>query len=96
MRMATSPHHTNPRSATLDFWRQTSSIDDYKRIQAKRRLQTNRPTSSNQQKSWIFHFFAFNGFQFNGSRSVKKASFIRGCSSCLVILKLTRFITYKL
>ena len=95
MRMATSPHHTNPRSATLDFWRQTSSIDDYKRIQAKRRLQTNRPTSSNQQKSWIFHFFAFNGFQFNGSRSVKKASFIRGCSSCLVILKLTRFISLE-
>ena len=50
MRLATSPHHTNPRSATLDFWRQTSSIDSYKQIQAKRRVQTNRPTSSNQQK----------------------------------------------
>ena len=21
MRIATAPHHTNPRSATLDFWR---------------------------------------------------------------------------
>ena len=56
MRMATSPHHTNPRSATLDFWRKTSSIDDYKLIQAKRRLQTNRPTSSNQQKLGFFNF----------------------------------------
>ena len=23
MRIATAPHHTNPRSATLDFWRKT-------------------------------------------------------------------------
>lgn len=50
MRLATAPHHTNPRSATLDFWRRTSSIDSYRHIQAKRRQQTNRPTSSNQQK----------------------------------------------
>ena len=44
MRMATSVHHTNPRSATLDFWRKTTRFDDYKMIQAKRRAQMNRPT----------------------------------------------------
>ena len=26
MRVAISPHHTNPRSATLDFWRKTSKL----------------------------------------------------------------------
>ena len=50
MRLATSPHHTNPRSATLDFWRQTTSVEEYKKVQERRRLQTNRPTSSNEQK----------------------------------------------
>ena len=44
MRMATSVHHTNPRSATLDFWRKTTPFDQYKIIQAKRRAQMNRPT----------------------------------------------------
>ena len=44
MRMATSVHHTNPRSATLDFWRKTTRFEDYKLIQAKRRAQMNRPT----------------------------------------------------
>ena len=47
MRMATSVHHTNPRSATLDFWRKTTRFDDYKMIQAKRRAQMNRPTRLN-------------------------------------------------
>jgi len=50
MRLATSCHHTNPRSATLHFWRQTSSLDEYKRIQHMRRIQTNQPTSSNHKK----------------------------------------------
>ena len=50
MREATSTHHTNPRSATLDFWRQTSTLEEYSKIQNKRRLQTNRPTSSNESK----------------------------------------------
>merc|ERR1712136_136650 len=50
MRLATSPHHTNPRSATLDFWRQTTSVDQYRQIQHKRRTQTNVPTSSNHFK----------------------------------------------
>ena len=44
MRMATTVHHTNPRSATLDFWRKTTKYDDYKILQAKRRAQMNRPT----------------------------------------------------
>ena len=44
MRMATTVHHTNPRSATLDFWRKTTKYDDYKVLQAKRRAQMNRPT----------------------------------------------------
>ena len=56
MRLATSCHHTNPRSATLHFWRQTSSIDEYKRIQHMRRIQTNQPTSSNHKPG--FHFDA--------------------------------------
>ena len=47
MRMATSVHHTNPRSATLDFWRKTTRFEDYKLIQAKRRAQMNRPTRFN-------------------------------------------------
>ena len=44
MRIAISPHHTNPRSATLDFWRQTTTIDEYRKIQNRRRKQTNVPT----------------------------------------------------
>ena len=44
MRMASTVHHTNPRSATLDFWRKTTSVEDYKIIQAKRRAQMNKPT----------------------------------------------------
>ena len=35
MRRGVSPHHTNPRSATLDFWRKTSTIAEYKQIQVK-------------------------------------------------------------
>merc|ERR1712003_379530 len=50
MRMATSVHHTNPRSATLDFWRKTTHYDYYKLLQAKRRAQMNRPTSSGLNK----------------------------------------------
>merc|ERR1712136_623833 len=50
MRMATSVHHTNPRSATLDFRRKTTRFEDYKLIQAKRRAQMNRPTSSGLNK----------------------------------------------
>merc|ERR1711893_494231 len=50
MRMATSVHHTNPRSATLDFWRKTTHYDKYKIIQAKRRAQMNKPTSSGLNK----------------------------------------------
>jgi hypothetical protein len=50
MRMAVSPHHTNPRSATLDFWRKTSHIDIYRQIQGKRRKQMNMPTSSGHNK----------------------------------------------
>merc|ERR1712147_228237 len=50
MRLATSCHHTNPRSATLHFWRQTASLDEYKRIQHMRRIQTNQPPSSNHKK----------------------------------------------
>ncbi|CAG5086170.1 Oidioi.mRNA.OKI2018_I69.PAR.g11128.t1.cds [Oikopleura dioica] len=50
MRKATSPHHTNPRSATLDFWRKTSTINEYRKIQYVRRKQTNIPTSSNHYK----------------------------------------------
>jgi len=44
MRMAAAVHHTNPRSATLDFWRKTTPYEDYKLIQAKRRAQMNKPT----------------------------------------------------
>ena len=44
MRMASTVHHTNPRSATLDFWRKTTSVEDYKLLQAKRRAQMNKPT----------------------------------------------------
>ena len=50
MRMGISAHHTNPRSATLHFWRQTSSLDEYKQLQYRRRIQTNQPDSSNQKK----------------------------------------------
>ena len=50
MRMATAVHHTNPRSATLDFWRKTTRYEDYKLIQAKRRAQMNKPTSSGLNK----------------------------------------------
>merc|ERR1712131_474787 len=50
MRMATSVHHTNPRAATLDFWRKTTRYEDYKLIQAKRRAQMNKPTSSGLNK----------------------------------------------
>merc|ERR1712026_55002 len=50
MRMASSVHHTNPRSATLDFWRKTTRYEDYKLIQAKRRAQMNKPTSSGLNK----------------------------------------------
>ena len=50
MRMAGAPHHTNPRSATLDFWRKTTPYDQYKIIQAKRRKQMNMPTSSGLNK----------------------------------------------
>ena len=50
MRIATAPHHTNPRSATLDFWRKTVSKQDYAVIQKKRRTQMNIPTSSNIDK----------------------------------------------
>ena len=38
MRKATSPHHTNPRSATLDFWRKTSTINEYRKIQVRKSL----------------------------------------------------------
>ena len=48
--MAGAPHHTNPRSATLDFWRKTTPYDQYKIIQAKRRKQMNMPTSSGLNK----------------------------------------------
>merc|ERR1711937_670930 len=50
MRMASSVHHTNPRSATLDFWRKTTEYERYKVIQAKRRAQMNKPTSSGLNK----------------------------------------------
>ena len=50
MRMAGAPHHTNPRSATLDFWRKTTPYEQYKIIQAKRRKQMNVPTSSGLNK----------------------------------------------
>ena len=40
MRTAVSPHHTNPRSATLDFWRKTSSIDQYMVIQVHSQYKT--------------------------------------------------------
>ncbi|CAG5104833.1 Oidioi.mRNA.OKI2018_I69.chr1.g1585.t1.cds [Oikopleura dioica] len=50
MRRGVSPHHTNPRSATLDFWRKTSTIAEYKQIQQRRRTQMNIPTSSNHSK----------------------------------------------
>jgi len=50
MRISTSPHHTNPRSATLDFWRKTTPYDQYKVIQHKRRTQMNVPTSSGKNK----------------------------------------------
>merc|ERR1712193_290716 len=50
MRISTSPHHTNPRSATLDFWRKTTPYDQYKIIQHKRRTQMNVPTSSGKNK----------------------------------------------
>merc|ERR1711970_1359542 len=49
-RMASAVHHTNPRSATLDFWRKTTTYDNYKIIQAKRRAQMNKPTSSGLDK----------------------------------------------
>merc|ERR1712060_439188 len=50
MQMASSVHHTNPRSATLDFWRKTTKYDEYKVIPAKRRAQMNKPTSSGLNK----------------------------------------------
>ena len=53
MRMASTVHHTNPRSATLDFWRKTTSVEDYKIIQAKRRAQMNKPTRSLNNTVWF-------------------------------------------
>jgi hypothetical protein len=44
MRVAISPHHTNPRSSTLDFWRKTTDVPKYKNIQAQKRKQINMPT----------------------------------------------------
>ena len=42
MRMAGAPHHTNPRSATLDFWRKTTPYEQYKIIQGRVPLATDR------------------------------------------------------
>ena len=50
MRLATSPHHTNPRSTTLDFWRKTSDLGEYRKLQARRKKQINKPTSSTHNK----------------------------------------------
>merc|ERR1712131_62408 len=50
MRVAISPHHTNPRSSTLDFWRKTTDIERYRVIQAQKKKQINIPTSSNMNK----------------------------------------------
>ena len=50
MRLATSPHHTNPRSTTLDFWRKTSDMEEYRKLQARRKKQVNKPTSSTHNK----------------------------------------------
>ncbi|CBY11916.1 unnamed protein product [Oikopleura dioica] len=50
MRYAVSPHHTNPRSATLDFWRKTTPYNQYRILQDKRRKQMNQPTSSSHNK----------------------------------------------
>ena len=44
MRVAISPHHTNPRSSTLDFWRKTTDIERYRVIQAQKKKQINIPT----------------------------------------------------
>ena len=54
MRVATSPHHTNPRSATLDFWRKTSDLGQYRKLQARRKKQINMPTSSTHNKARDF------------------------------------------
>ena len=44
MRVAISPHHTNPRGSTLDFWRKTTDIERYRVIQAQKKKQINIPT----------------------------------------------------
>ena len=72
MRMATAVHHTNPRSATLDFWRKTTRYEDYKLIQAKRRAQMNKPTSSglnkedHMVKGYVIFFYGIKNTSISG------------------------------
>ena len=35
MRIATAPHHTNPRSATLDFWRKEKEFLQSKKFSSQ-------------------------------------------------------------
>ena len=47
MRIAAAAHHTNTQlSRTSEYWRATSSVEEYNQIQAKRRAQKNIPTTS--------------------------------------------------
>ena len=51
MRKAASPHHRNTQySLTCEYWRQTSTIEEYKQIQHARRRVMNNATASSQYK----------------------------------------------
>ena len=74
MRMASTVHHTNPRSATLDFWRKTTSVEDYKIIQAKRRAQMNKPTRFVNSATLSLHNTTLIQFWFEQRRSYHHCS----------------------
>ena len=51
MRKAASPHHRNTQySLTCEYWRQTSTVDEYRQIQHARRRIQNKATSSSMWK----------------------------------------------
>merc|ERR1712131_495769 len=66
MRVAISPHHTNPRSTTLDFWRKTTDIERYRVIQAQKKKQINIPTRFVTFRLFILKIFELK-FRIEGS-----------------------------
>ena len=69
MRVAISPHHTNPRSSTLDFWRKTTDIERYRVIQAQKKKQINIPTRFVTFRLFILKIL-------NGNSELKDQTFI--------------------